>query len=114
MVDCWLQSFASLPLQLLIGDLLGVALLLYVLHIVEIVINNAAGKLLAIDFNLLNVSRRAFKQLSADLYKLVRKFSFVKRLLQKEQVKIEKSFDEVSLLLLFWLMTAYLSSLYRN
>ena len=91
-IDC---SITRSPLQLIVGDILGLILLIVVLHFVESIIRFATNGIFYLDFNVKNIYKKLKKLLGDGFYNVIKNSSFVKSMLDKEQKKIEISFDKV-------------------
>ena len=68
------------------------------LHFVESILRFATNGIFNLDFNFSAVYKKLKKLLGDGFYNIIKNSSFVKSMLDKEQKKIEISFDKVSFL----------------
>lgn len=92
-MDC---SISRSPLRLIVGDILGLILLIVVLHFVESIIRFATNGIFNLDFNVKNIYKKLKKLIGDGFYNVIKNSSLVKSMLDKEQRKIEISFDKVT------------------
>ena len=92
-MDC---SISRSPLRLIVGDILGLILLIVVLHLVESIIRFATNGIFNLDFNVKNIYKKLKKLIGDGFYNVIKNSSLVKSMLDKEQRKIEISFDKVT------------------
>jgi hypothetical protein len=91
-MDC---SMNKSPLRVIVGDIIGVVLIIISLHFIERLFRFATNCIFNLDFNIHIFFKKSKKLIGDEFYSIIKNSSFVKSMIDKEQKKIEISFDKV-------------------
>ena len=110
-MDC---SIDKSPLRVIVGDIIGVVLIIISLHFIEKLFRFATNGIFNLDFNIHIIFKKSKKHIGDGFYSIIKNSSFVKSMIDKEQKKIEISFDKVLVFQFLYGNFLIIYSIYRR